>query len=58
MKSRTLVLKREALQQLTAGELDSVAGGTRTFSCLDYVSCFPWECLIDRLPETLVCVEA
>ena len=58
MKTRTLSLKREALQQLSDGELDEIAGGTRTFSCLDYISCFPWECVIGRLPYTFLCVEA
>lgn len=54
--SRTLHLKREALQQLTVEELDSVVGGTGdlSFSCLDYISCNP----IDCLPETTICVEA
>lgn len=45
--SRRLTLKREALQQLTSGELDSVAGAAQQtqYSCLHYMSCFWWQCL-------------
>ena len=44
--SRTLTLKREALRQLTADELHTVAGGPMTmFSCLAYISCNPVACL-------------
>ncbi len=41
--SRTLALKREALRELTAAELDAVAGaGATDMSCLDAISaCVP-----------------
>lgn len=46
---RTLTLKSESLRQLTAAELDVVAAGTvgggTGISCLDYISCWPWQCL-------------
>ena len=46
--SRTLILKRESLRQLTADELHGVAGGPGTsLSCLDYVSCYILQCLLD-----------
>ncbi|HEU0130096.1 MAG TPA: hypothetical protein VFQ85_03795 [Mycobacteriales bacterium] len=52
---RTLCLKREALAELGTADLVGIggAGGATGFSCLDYVSCYPWDCL----PQTLVCVE-
>ena len=46
--SRTLTLKPEALQELTAGELDAVAGAAQQqtqYSCLHYVSCFWYQCI-------------
>lgn len=44
--TRKLTLKRETVRELGTDELAGVAAGTvQTFSCLDYVSCFPWECL-------------
>lgn len=46
--SRKLTLKHESLQELTSGELDAVAGaGTQTqFSCLPYVSCWWFQCVV------------
>lgn len=54
--SRRLSLKREALRDLTAEELDAVAGGTlqTKISCLDYITCFP--CL--RVTLNSDCIEA
>lgn len=48
--SRKLVLKHEALQELTSGELDSVVGAAAQteFSCLDYISCWWFQCLTRR----------
>ena len=45
--SRKLTLKREALQQLTSVELDSVAGAAQQtqYSCLHYISCWWWQCI-------------
>lgn len=52
--SRTLMLKRESLQQLTSGELDSVVGAAQTrYSCLDGISCWWWQCV----PTLYVCTE-
>ena len=53
---RTLSLKREVLQELTATDLHAVVGGQPTgdqtnVSCLDYISCWAWQCL----PRTLIC---
>jgi hypothetical protein len=58
MPLRRLSLKREVLQELSPADLTGVAGaGTTTgatgISCLDYISCWPWQCL----PQTLLCVE-
>ena len=53
---RSLSLKREVLQELTAAELTGVAGGAphqTEVSCLDYISCWALQCL----PRTLVCPE-
>jgi hypothetical protein len=36
MVKRTLVLRREALDELTTGELAEVAAGARTSDCPDY----------------------
>ena len=50
---RTLSLKREVLQEITADELAGVGGGTRTdptgMSCLDYISCWAWRCIASRV---------
>ena len=43
--TRTLSLKRETLQDLTPAELGAVVGGNTNISCLDYISCFPWQCV-------------
>lgn len=46
--TRTLSLKRDVLQELTSGELGAVAGGTTggtEASCLDYISCWAFQCL-------------
>ena len=43
---RTLTLKRDVLQELTAAELGSVAGGNTAYSCLDYISCFIHQCVL------------
>lgn len=57
---RMLALKREVLQELGHADLNAVVGGTRTVldptgaSCLDYISCWPWQCL---LRDTLICPE-
>lgn len=52
--SRRLALRREALRDLTAGELgDVVAGAPTEISCLDYLTCFP--CL--RITLDADCVE-
>lgn len=49
---RQLKLRREALAELSTGELASLAGGdtVKTYSCLDYVSCYHTQC-------TLICPE-
>ncbi len=48
--TRRLTLQREALQELSAEELDAVVAGTDTMiSCLDYITCFPC------FPETFIC---
>lgn len=52
--TRKLSLKRETLQDLTPAELAAVAGGNTNFSCLDYISCFPWQCIPTFDPR---CVE-
>lgn len=56
---RTLALRREVLQELTDADLNGVAAGAVTTrptaaSCLDYISCWWWQCVTR---ETLVCVE-
>lgn len=45
MNTRRLSLKRDVLQELTPGELGVVAGGGTEASCLDYISCWAWQCL-------------
>jgi hypothetical protein len=55
---RTLTLKREVLQELSPADLNGVVGaaittGNTGISCLDYVSCWVWQCL----PETFICPE-
>jgi hypothetical protein len=49
VNSRKLVLKRESLVGLTDGELDLVDGGTvgrpTAISCLDYISCWAYQCV-------------
>lgn len=45
MKTRTLSLKRDVLQELTNGELGAVAGAGTDMSCLDYISCWAVQCL-------------
>ncbi len=45
MTKRTLSLKRDVLRDLTTDELRDVAGGATGFSCLDYISCYPTQCL-------------
>lgn len=52
--TRRLSLKKDVLQELTTAELGSVAGGATEFSCLDYISCFPWQC-VTRAVQTLIC---
>lgn len=54
--TRKLVLKREALQELTSDEMRDVVAGTRPtwFSCLTYISCNPLDCVSER---TKLCVE-
>lgn len=48
--SRKLTLKQEALQELTSGELDAVVGAAQQtqYSCLDYISCWWWQCIPSR----------
>ena len=42
---RALFLKRTVLAELTTEELGEVGGGANSFSCLDYVSCYPTDCV-------------
>ncbi len=45
--TRTLSLKRDVLQELSSDELSVVVAGTETsFSCLDFISCNPLDCLL------------
>ena len=56
---RTLALKREVLQELTEHDLNGIVGAAQdttrptNMSCLDYISCWAWQCL----PRTLICPE-
>lgn len=47
MDTKRLVLRREAVRELSAGELEQVVGGVTVtcFSCLDFISCNPLDCL-------------
>jgi hypothetical protein len=55
---RTLSLKREALQELTAADLAVVAGGgtipATLYSCMAFISCAIPFCLV---APTSLCVE-
>jgi uncharacterized MAPEG superfamily protein len=59
MPRRTLTLQREVLQELTAADLEVVAGGTKVqqtlYSCMAFISCAIPFCLL-RLSDA-VCVE-
>ena len=53
--TRKLSLKKDVLQELTTDELRGVAGGHPTwFSCLDYISCNPLDCVTGY---TFICPE-
>lgn len=56
MKKRSLTLRRETLAEIDRGDLAAVAGGlTDTcFSCLDYISCNPLQCIGG---DTFICAE-
>jgi hypothetical protein len=49
VKKRSLVLRRDVLRSLTEDELGGIAAGTfgTAYSCLDYVSCYLLDCLLD-----------
>ena len=43
--TRKLSLARDVLHELTSEELAGVAGGNTNVSCLDYLSCWFYQCL-------------
>jgi hypothetical protein len=47
---RTLRLRRETLTDLTDRDLRDVAAGDHPtwYSCLDYISCYWWQCVESR----------
>ena len=56
MAHRTLVLRRERLEELTPGDLAGVVAGARTTDCPDYTYyCITGPAMCDRPTNTLLC---